>query len=42
MRQYQGTYHNYWTSVLPSVQNSLKTSYLKMKTYKSSIKFWSE
>lgn len=42
MRQYQGTYHNYWTSVLPSAQNSSETSYLTIKTYKSSTTFWSE
>jgi hypothetical protein len=42
MRQYQGTHHNYWTSVLPSVQNSSETSYLRTKTYKSSTTFWSE
>jgi len=42
MRKYQGTYHNYWTSVLPSVQNSSATSYLRMKTYKSSTIFWPE
>lgn len=42
MGQYQGTHHNYWTSALPSVQNSAETSYLRMKTYKSSTSFWSE